>query len=54
MSSMSNADYRKLRGTDKPFSGTEEQTKVIWGEYTRKRAYQYKAPETTPQTPPKG
>jgi hypothetical protein len=54
MSSMDNMAYRKSRGTDKPFSGTEEQTKVIWGEYTRKRMFQYNKPVSTPQTPPKG
>jgi hypothetical protein len=33
---MTNAAYRKLRGTDKPFSGTEEQSNVIWTESIRK------------------
>lgn len=33
---MTNAMYRKSRGTDKPFSGTEEQAQAIWNEFIRK------------------
>ena len=33
---VSNTSYRKLRGTDKPFSGSEEQTQTIWNELIRK------------------
>jgi hypothetical protein len=53
MSNMDNTAYRKSRGTDKPFSGSEEQTKVIWSEYARKGNYQYKKPDSTPEAPPK-
>jgi hypothetical protein len=53
MSRMDNKAYRKSRGTDKPFSGSQEQTKAIWGEYVRKGNYQYKKPDSTPGTPPK-
>jgi hypothetical protein len=54
MRSMDNMAYRKSRGTDKPFNGSEEQTKVIWSEYTRSGRSQYKKPEPGPETPPKG
>jgi hypothetical protein len=33
---MTNAAYRKSRGTDKPFSGSEEQAQAIWTELIRK------------------
>jgi hypothetical protein len=32
---MTNAAYRKLRGTDKPFSNSEEQAQAIWTEQVR-------------------
>ena len=33
---VSNASYRKLRGTDKPFSNSEEQVQAIWAEQVRR------------------
>ena len=32
---VTNAAYRKLRGTDKPFSNSEEQAQAIWTEQVR-------------------
>ena len=51
---MVNAAYRKLRGTKKPFSGSEEHAKVIWNELIRKEKYQYRKPNPLPETAPKG
>jgi hypothetical protein len=53
MSDMNNAAYRKSRGTDKPFSGSEEQTRTIWNEELRKQKFQYKKPDSSPEAPPK-
>jgi hypothetical protein len=36
---VTNAMYRKRRGTDKPFSGSEEQTQAIWDELIRKTKF---------------
>ncbi len=33
---VTNAEYRKSRGTDKPFSNSEEQVQAIWTEQIRK------------------
>jgi hypothetical protein len=52
---MTNAAYRKSRGTDKPFSGSEEQTQAIWNEFIRKEKFKpgaKGAPATEPK--PKG
>ena len=54
MSNMTNTEYRKLRGTEKPFSGSEEQTQVIWNEQIRREKYHYKKPDPTPEAAPKG
>jgi len=54
MSNMMNDAYRKSRGTDKPFNGTEEQAKAIWNEQIRKEKYQYRKPNPTPEATPKG
>jgi hypothetical protein len=53
MSEVTNAAYRKSRGTDKPFSGSEEQAKAIWNELIRKEKYQYRKPNppAEPTTP---
>ncbi len=32
---ITNAAYRKSRGTDKPFSVSEEQSNAIWNEFIR-------------------
>jgi hypothetical protein len=52
MSNMTNAEYRKARGTDKPLNSSEEQAKVIWNESIRKdkwrSAKSTPAPESTP------
>jgi len=50
MSDVTNDAYRKSRGTDKPFSGSEEQAKAIWNELIRKEKYQYRKP-TPPAVP---
>jgi hypothetical protein len=34
---ITNAAYRKSRGTDKPFSGSEEQANAIWNEFIRQK-----------------
>jgi hypothetical protein len=49
MSNMTNTAYRKSRGTEKPFSGSEEQAKAIWNERIRKEKYQYRKPDFTPK-----
>ena len=54
MSNMMNAKYRKSRGTDKPFCGSEEQAKAIWNELIRKEKYQYKKPSPTPEATSRG
>ncbi len=51
---MMNAEYRKLRDTDKPFSGSEEQAKAIWTKSIRKERPQYKKANPTPEATPKG
>ena len=51
MLKMTNTDYRKSRGTEKPFSGSEEQTKAIWNELIRKEKWRpAKAAPTTATT----
>ena len=54
MSNMTNAAYRKSRGTEKPFSGSEEQTKAIWNEQIQEKRRQYGKPSSTPEATPKG
>ncbi len=49
---VTNTNYRKLRGTDKPFSGSEEQTQAIWNELIRKEKYR-PAPKAAPASEPK-
>ena len=44
---VTNTAYRKSRGTDKPFSGSEEQTQVIWNELIRREKYK-PAPKAAP------
>jgi len=39
---MMNAAYRKSRGTEKPFSTSEEQAKAIWNELIRKEKHRYR------------
>jgi hypothetical protein len=55
---MTNAAYRKSRGTDKPFSGTEEQAQAIWTELIRKEKWRptkaAPAKEPKPQDGPAG
>ncbi len=41
-----NAAYRKSRGTDKPFSGSDEQALAIWNELIRREKWR-----STPTTP---
>jgi hypothetical protein len=50
---MTNEAYRKSRGTNKPFSGSDEQAKAIWNELIRKEKYQYRKPNSTPEAAPK-
>ncbi len=54
MSNMMNDAYRRSRGTDKPFCGSEEQAKVIWQELIRKAKPQYRKPGSPPEPTPKG
>jgi hypothetical protein len=54
MSNMMNDAYRKSRGTEKPFNGTEEQAKAIWNEQIRKEKYRYRKPQSTPDSTAKG
>ncbi len=51
---MTNAEYRKKRGTDKPLSCTEEEAKVIWTESIRKdnKWKSNKAAPTPPEPAP--
>jgi hypothetical protein len=49
---VTNAMYRKQRGTDKPFSGSEEQTQAIWDEQIRKTKW-HPAPKGAPGGAPK-
>jgi hypothetical protein len=46
-----NTAYRKLRGTDKPFSGSEEQAKAIWNELMRKEKWRPAAKAAPTATP---
>ncbi|MEN6428158.1 MAG: hypothetical protein ABFE13_22645 [Phycisphaerales bacterium] len=55
MSNMVNEAYRKSRGTDKPFTVSEEQAKAIWNELIRKEKPQYyRKPNPAPEASPKG
>ncbi len=49
---VTNTSYRKLHGTDKPFSGSEEQTQAIWNELIRKAKWR-PAPKVAPASEPK-
>ena len=54
MSNMLNDAYRKSRGTDKPFSGSEEKARAIWNELIRKEKYHYRKPNPPSEATPKG
>jgi hypothetical protein len=54
MSNMTNDAYRKSRGTNKPFSGSEEQAKTIWTESIRQEKYHYRKPNPSPEGASKG
>jgi len=47
---MTNAAYRKLRGTDKPFTGSDEQANAIWIESVRQEKWH--SARATPPTKP--
>jgi hypothetical protein len=51
---MTNSEYRKSRGTNKPFSGSEEQAKAIWTQTIRQEKYQYRKPNPSPEAASKG
>ncbi|MBN1505668.1 MAG: hypothetical protein JW955_02415 [Sedimentisphaerales bacterium] len=51
---MTNTEYRKSRGTENPFSGSEDQTKAIWNEQIRREKYHHRKPNPTPETARKG
>jgi hypothetical protein len=51
---MTNDEYRKSRGTNKPFTASEEQIKLVWNESVRKEKYQYKRPNPSAEAAPKG
>ena len=50
MSDMTNDAYRKSRGTDKPFTGSDEQVKAIWDKSLRKEKWR-SAKETSAPAP---
>ena len=50
---MTNDEYRKSRGTNNPFTASEEQVKVTWNESVRKEKYQYRKPNASPEVTPK-
>jgi hypothetical protein len=45
-----NTAYRKLRGTDKPFTGSEEQAKAIWIESMQQA--KWRSAKTAPAAAP--
>jgi hypothetical protein len=47
---MTNTAYRKLRGTDKPFTGSEEQAKAIWIESMQQA--KWRSAKTAPAATP--
>jgi hypothetical protein len=51
---VTNAAYRKSRGTDKPFTASEEQAKAIWIESVRQDRWRSAktAPTATPAPKP--
>ncbi len=51
---MRNDEYRKSRGTDKPFNVSEEQAKATWNEFIRKEKYRHRRPDSTRKATPKG
>jgi hypothetical protein len=53
MSNMTNDAYRKSRGTDKPFSGSEEKARSIWNESIRTEKYHCRKPNPPSETTPK-
>ena len=50
---MTNDQYRKSRGTNKPFTASEEQIKLIWNDSVRKEKYSYKRPNPSAEAAPK-
>lgn len=50
---MTNDQYRKSRGTNKPFIASEQQVKLTWNESVRKEKYQYKKLNPSPDAKPK-
>lgn len=50
---MTNDQYRKSRGTNKPFIASEEQVRLTWNESVRKEKYPYKKPNPSPDAKPK-
>jgi len=54
MSNLTNYAYRKSRGTNKPFSASEEQVRAIWNDQIRKEKYSYRKPNPAPEAAPKG
>jgi hypothetical protein len=54
MSNMTNGEYRKSRGTNRPFSSSEEQAKAIWAQTIRQEKFHYRKPNPSAEaTPPK-
>jgi hypothetical protein len=53
---VTNAAYRKSRGTDKPFSASEEQAQAIWTEQVRKEKEKWTSAKATAaaKPPPEG
>ncbi len=51
---VTNASYRKSRGTDKPFSSSEEQAQAIWTEQVRKEKWTPARATPAVKPPPEG
>ncbi len=50
---ITNAQYRKSRGTDKPFSGSEEQSNAIWiASIRQEKWHSTRTPPSTQAAPP--
>lgn len=53
MSNMTNEEYRKSRGTDKPFNGSEEKAEAFWKQFSREKRPQYGRQNSKTESTPK-
>ena len=51
---VTNAAYRKSRGTDRPFSNSEEQAQAIWTEQIRREKWTPAKATPAVKPPPEG